>query len=219
MISDLRPTLEKGIKELGLVLPDKSIDLLLEYLIFLHKWNQTYNITGHHRIEEMLSLHLLDSLAVVKPLQSLILQQFTDLHHNLRILDVGSGAGLPGIVLAICFPDYQFVCLDAVSKKTAFLQQVKARLQLLNVTIVHSRIEAHLARYQIICSRAFSSLKQFTDLTSHCLESQGCWLAMKAKLHSEELNELDENHAVFHVEQLDVPNINADRCLVYLRKM
>jgi len=215
---DLRFKLEQGIKELGFSIADEQITKLLDYLRILYKWNQTYNITGHDSVDEMLSLHILDSLSIINPLQEQLKQCINEAESKVQILDVGSGAGLPGVVLSICLPQYHIVCLDAVSKKTAFLQYVKSVLCIPNVTVLNSRIEKHAKPYHVVTSRAFSSLNQFTSLTNHCLDTNGFWMAMKGKHPSDELNMLDEKIEAFHVEHLNVPNINALRCLIFMRK-
>ena len=213
-----RKILESALLHWELTLSERQKQQLLDYLSLLHRWNQVYNISGHRQIEQMFKLHVLDSLSIIKPLQHHLTNfQPVNLSTRLKILDVGSGAGLPGIILAICFPMYDFVCVDAVAKKTAFLQQVKIQLQLSNTQIIHTRIENHHSTYQIITSRAFSSLQLFTQLTNHCIDERGCWFAMKGKFPASEIEELGTNLEVFHVEQLAIPDLNAERCLVWIK--
>jgi 16S rRNA (guanine527-N7)-methyltransferase len=210
--------LDNALLHWKLLLTEHQKQQLLGYINLLHRWNQVYNISGHRQIEQMFQLHVLDSLSIVQPLKQYLLNRYPNNQDTkLKILDVGSGAGLPGIVLAICFPEYEFVCIDAVAKKIAFLQQVKIQLQLQNTQVIHTRVENHGAKYQIITSRAFSSLHFFTQITNHCISDKGCWFAMKGKYPVREIEQLDSKLEVFHVEQLDIPELDAERCLVWIR--
>jgi 16S rRNA (guanine527-N7)-methyltransferase len=183
------------------------------YATLLQRWSKVYNISGHRQLDQIVRLHIIDSLSIVQPLQ-----EFLENRSPCNILDVGSGAGLPGIVLAICFPEHHFVCIDAVAKKAAFLQQVKLQLPLLNLRVIHDRIENHQANYHIITSRAFSSLQSFVFLTRHCLDIDGSWFAMKGKYPVNEIDKLDSDVEVFHVKQLDIPDQDGERCLVWIRR-
>lgn len=226
----LEPGLRQGLADLGLVLDDTQIARLLDYLGLIEKWTKVYNLTAVRNPEEMLTHHLLDSLAVITPLR----QQFASLHkqlagqdrslakvdtQKLRLLDVGSGAGLPGVVIAVCCPDVSVDCVDTVAKKAAFIQQVAGTLRLPNLRGLHARVESLTEKYDVISSRAFASLADFTRWSSAALAEQGVWLAMKGKRPTEEIAALPADIAVFHVEQLSVPGLDAERCIVWLRKV
>ena len=133
-------------------------------------------------------------------------------------MDVGSGGGLPGVVLAICRPEVQVTCVDTVGKKAAFIQQVAASLRLPNLRGLHARVETVQEEYDVICSRAFASLKDFTQWSQNALSAQGVWMAMKGKRPDEEIADLPAQVQVFHVEPLTVPGLDADRCMVWMRQ-
>lgn len=219
---ELEQALRGGLADLALVLEDRQIALLLDYLALIQKWTQVYNLTAVRDPAEMLTHHLLDSLAVIQPLR----RQLAGLHDqapdtdtvNVRLLDVGSGAGLPGVVIAICCPEITVDCVDTVAKKVAFIRQVAATLKLANLHGLHARVESLSDPYHVICSRAFASLADFTRLSSAALAPQGLWLAMKAKDPAEEVAALPATVKVFHVEQLVVPGLGADRCIVWMRQ-
>jgi 16S rRNA (guanine527-N7)-methyltransferase len=204
-------TLRAGLDELGLALADAQIAQLLAYLDLIAKWNKVYNLTAV-RPKEMLGQHLLDSLAAVGPLK----RQLGD--EPAKLLDVGSGAGLPGVVFAICNPKLQVDCVDTVGKKAAFIQQAAAQLQLPNLKGIHDRVENLKGPYDVISSRAFASLPDFVNWSSAVLAEEGVWLAMKGKHPEAELAALPEIAEVFHVEQLHVPGLDAERCIVWMRK-
>ena len=184
---------------------------LSSFLDLLERWNGTYNLTAVRERQAMLSHHLADCLAAVPPL-----------HRRLeagRLLDVGSGGGLPGVVFAIMLPSLQVTCLDAVGKKVAFIRQAAAALGLPNLHAEHARVEAwHSQPFDVITSRAFSSLANLVQWTSPLLADDGCWLAMKAKRPDAEIDALPASARVFHVEPLVVPGLNAERCLVWIRR-
>ena len=183
---------------------------LLQYLDLLQRWNATYNLTAVRDRQGMLTQHLADCLAVVKPL-SRVLQAG-------RVLDVGSGGGLPGVVLAIMRPQLQVTCVDTVGKKAAFVRQVAGSLGLNNLQSVHARVEAlALPSFDLITSRAFASLLDFTALTQPLLSEAGVWMAMKGKNPEAEVAQLPARISVFHVEQLQVPTLDAERCLVWMK--
>lgn len=207
----LAARLDAGLQALGLDLSPAQRDLLLRYLDMLGKWNQVYNLTAVRDPNEMLTQHLLDSLAVVEPLR----RQTGGAAG--RLLDVGSGGGLPGAVIAICCPQLKVDCLDAVGKKAAFVQQVAAGLGLPNLRGVHGRVEKVADRYDVVSSRAFASLADFVNGSRQALEGQGVWLAMKGKRPDDEIAALPSDVAVFHVEQLSVPELAAQRCIVWMR--
>jgi len=221
-MQNLRAPLCLGLQALGLSLSDVQIDHLLNYLALIQKWNKVYNLTAVRESAEMLTHHVLDSLALIKPLRQHLLTLPTanqSCDEPVRLLDVGAGAGLPGVVVAICCPDVLVDCVDAVAKKVAFIQQVAVTLKLGNLRGIHARVESLTERYPVITSRAFASLLDFTNWSACALAEQGVWLAMKGKHPANELAALPANVKVFHVEQLEVPGLNAERCLVWMRHL
>jgi 16S rRNA (guanine527-N7)-methyltransferase len=208
--------LRSGVAQLGLVLTEDQITQLLVYLDLIQKWTKVYNLTAVRNPEEMLTHHLLDSLAVIAPLR-LQVQALPTVDGEIRLLDVGSGAGLPGVVIAICCPDFVVHCVDTVAKKAAFIQQVAVQLKLPNLRGIHARVESLTDQYQIISSRAFASLFDFTNWSGAALAEQGVWMAMKGKHPGEEIAALPSGVEVFHVEPLVVPGLGAERCLVWMR--
>lgn len=212
---DLRTTLRSGVHALQLDLSERQLDLLLAYQDLIAKWTKVYNLTAVRDPAEMVSHHLLDSLAVVLPLRHYLAG--AELAHANRLLDVGSGAGLPGVVMAICCPTLAVTCVDKVAKKAAFIRQTALALKLPNLTGLHGRVEAVTQTFDVICSRAFASLADFTQLSGAALAPKGVWMAMKGKYPSDELTELPPNIDMFHVEQLIVPGLQADRCIVWMR--
>jgi len=207
----LESDLRAGAGQLGLALTDGQLAKLLQYLGLLQKWGKVYNLTAVREPAEVLSHHLLDSLAVVGPLH-----RHTQ-GRAVRLLDVGSGAGLPGAILAICCPEVQVDCLDAVAKKAAFVQQAAGTLQLPNLRGVHGRVEQVSETYDVVSSRAFASLADFVQGSRQALAPEGVWLAMKGKRPDAEMAALPGNTSVFHVEQLTVPGLDAERCIVWMR--
>ena len=207
----LESDLRAGAGQLGLALTDGQLAKLLQYLGLLQKWGKVYNLTAVREPAEVLSHHLLDSLAVVGPLH-----RHTQ-GRAVRLLDVGSGAGLPGAILAICCPEVQVDCLDAVAKKAAFVQQAAGTLQLPNLRGVHGRVEQVSETYDVVSSRAFASLADFVQGSRQALAPGGVWLAMKGKRPDAEMAALPGNTSVFHVEQLTVPGLDAERCIVWMR--
>jgi len=206
-----REQLEEGARTLGLDLTDAQIRQLLDYGSAILKWNKVYNLTALRDPTLVITHHLLDSLAAVPALGR---QQ----PGAGRLLDVGSGAGLPGVVIAICRPDVEVHCLDAVAKKMAFVQQMAGALQLPRLRGLHARVETLEGRYDVITSRAFASLVDFVDGSAQLLTPEGVWMAMKGKRPEEEIERLQTSVDVFHVEQLVVPGLDAERCIVWMRK-
>ena len=201
---------------LGLALEAAQVSALMDYLALIQKWTKVYNLTAVRDPAEMLTHHLLDSLAVVL----LLRRQLTAMNldgQRIRLLDVGSGAGLPGIVIAICCPEIAVDCVDTVAKKAAFIQQVAVTLRLPNLRGVHARVENLTDRYTVVSSRAFASLVDFTNWSVKALAEQGVWMGMKGKHPAEEMAALPSSVDVFHVEQLDVPGLDAERCIVWMR--
>ena len=208
--------LRQGLGALQLSLSDRQVSSLLDYLLLIAKWTKVYNLTAVRDPVEMMTHHLLDSLAALAPLQRHFSQ--AGLESANRLLDVGSGAGLPGVVIAICCPTVAVTCVDTVSKKAAFIKQAALALSLPNLTGLHARVESIDQPFDVICSRAFASLADFTQWSGGALAPRGVWMAMKGKHPAEELAGLPANVEVFHVEQLQVPGLGAERCLVWLRR-
>jgi 16S rRNA (guanine527-N7)-methyltransferase len=215
--------LSDGLQALGLALEPDTVDRLLAYMDLIAKWNKVYNLTSVRLPADMLRQHLLDSLAVVPALrrywqaQSGGDQPVSD--RPLRLLDVGSGGGLPGVVIALCEPGWQVTCVDTVGKKTAFIQQVAATLRMPGLRAVNARVETLKGGdFDVVCSRAFASLADFTAWSGAALAPGGVWLAMKGKRPDAELLALPPEITLFHVEQLVVPGLDAERCLLWLRR-
>ena len=207
--------------QLGLALTEAQMRGLLAYLALLQRWNKVYNLTALRDPEEMFSHHLLDCLAVLPPLRHWLAHAAVP---KPRLLDVGSGAGLPGVLLALLQPAWTVHCVDTVSKKASFIRQVAVDLRLPNLQGLHARVEALQPAqgvYDLITSRAFASLADFTGLSAHLLADKGVWMAMKGKLPADEQALLQAQSpvsvTVFHVEQLQVPGLGAQRCLVWMR--
>ena len=209
----MKSALQAGAQALGLALSDAQIDQLLEFLALLQKWNKVYNLTAVRDPQEMLTHHLLDSLAAVAPLRRHLAGQ-----GGTRLLDVGSGGGLPGVVFAICCPDVDVSCVDTVGKKAAFIQQAAVALNLRNLHGVHARVETLTTPFDLISCRAFASLPDFVTWSRSALAApHGVWLAMKGKHPEDEISALPADVSVFHVEQLTVPGLDAERCIVWMK--
>lgn len=202
--------LVRGARELGIELTARQQELLLGYLALLIKWNKAYNLTAVRDPDEMVSRHLLDSLSVVP-----YVAEAGD-----NWLDVGSGGGMPGIPLAILFPERRFTLLDSNGKKTRFLTQVKLELHLSNMDVVHSRIEAFTPAqpFSGICSRAFSSLADFVGWTRHLGNGETRWLAMKGLQPDDELQALPQDFRLERTHVLKVPGCQGQRHLLILRR-
>ena len=237
-----RQRVEAALPALGLALTGAQIDALLAYLDLISKWTRVYNLTAVREPAGMVTHHLLDCLAAMAPLAAHFgparrLQLASSVPESQphpeadlearagqgsRLLDVGSGAGLPGVVIAICFPGINVTCVDTVAKKAAFIKQVALTLKLPNLTGLHARVEALAAPvcppFDVICARAFASLADFTHLSAGALAPSGVWMAMKGKQPADELTALPQGIDVFHVEQLKVPDLDAERCIVWMRK-
>lgn len=217
MSASLADALHEGLTALGLALDAGQQTALLAYLDWLARWNRVYNLTAVRDPREMLTHHLLDSLAVVAPLRRQ-LAAMAPSQGGARLLDVGSGGGLPGVVLAIACPDVRVSCVDTVAKKALFVQQVAAALRLPNVRGVHARVERLTETFDVVTSRAFASLADFVHWSGAALAPQGVWMAMKGKVPHEEMAALPPGVSVFHVEPLTVPGLEAQRCIVWMRK-
>lgn len=210
--AELQQRLATLAERIPLLLSPAQSELLVRYIALLQRWNSTYNLTSVREPAQMLSQHLVDCLAVIPPLR----------HYYegraLRVLDVGSGGGLPGVVIAVLDPHITVTCVDSVGKKASFVQQVAAELGLSNLQARHARVEQlRAAPFEVIASRAFASLSDLVRLTRPHLAPGGAWMAMKGKHPDAELSALPNDIDVFHVEQLDVPELGAERCLVWMR--
>ena len=197
--------LVQGLMALGLVLSSPQQEQLLNFVKLITKWNKAYNLTAVRDPLEMVALHLLDSLAILPHVEPP------------RVADIGTGAGLPGIPLAICMPDCHFTLVDSNSKKTRFVQQAVLELKLKNVEVLHSRVELlkpeHL--FTTVMSRAFANMNDILQLTTHLLADNGILLAMKGLVPEQELAQLNTNYTVI---PLKVPGIEAERCLIRMEK-
>jgi 16S rRNA (guanine527-N7)-methyltransferase len=226
----LLPALQKGLAGLSLTLTEDQQTHLLAYMDLIGKWTKVYNLTAVRDADEMLTHHLLDSLAVVAPLRrelaklpipsaDAVAEQGVakSVRHKFSLLDVGAGAGLPGIVIAITCPEVSVTCVDTVAKKAAFIQQVAATLKLPNLKGLHARVESLNHPFDVVCSRAFASLVDFTTWSKFALAGHGVWMAMKGKHPDQELAVLPKSVKVFHVEQLQVPGLDAERCIIWMR--
>jgi 16S rRNA (guanine527-N7)-methyltransferase len=203
--------LKAGLEALGLEYTPEQLHTLLSYVDHLQRWNRAYNLTAIRRVEDMISHHLLDCLAVIDPLRRVA-------PHASRMMDVGSGGGLPGVVLALMNPQLEVTCVDAVGKKAAFVQQLAGTLSLPGLRGVHARVEdLESSRFDVVIARAFSSLADLVKLTRPLLAEGGCWAAMKGRDPTDERAQLPQDIDVFHVEQLQVPGLDAQRCLVWMR--
>lgn len=213
---ELRKELVLGLEVLELDLDGAQVELLLDYLAMIEKWNRVYNLTAVRDPGEMLTHHVLDSLAVVGPL----LRETEG--RPIRLLDVGSGAGLPGVVIAIACPQVEVTCVDTVAKKAAFIQQVSAASGLVNLRGLHARVESLDRRrgegHDVIVSRAFASLSDFVHWSGGALQVGGVWMALKGKHPQAEIDALPPTVDVFHVEPVAVPGLKADRCIVWMRE-
>ena len=194
--------LKSGITLLDLDNHEYLYTKLLIYIDLLIKWNKTYNLTSLTTKEDIITTHLLDCLSVVKKID------------GQRILDVGSGAGLPGLMIALARPTTHLCLIDKVAKKTSFMKQAVLELELSNVEVIHGRVEDLRVKnpFDMIVSRAFSEVEKFTSLTQHLISKQGAWLIMKSKkIMTEDLKKLDK---AFEVEPITVPYLEAERYLV-----
>lgn len=212
-LNNLTRTLEEGAKSMGLALSAAQIDKLMAYQALLAKWNKVYNLTALRDPAQMVTHHLLDSLSAVSAFAG-----------AQRVLDVGAGGGLPGIVLAIwaaeAQPQMQITLVDTVSKKTAFLNQVKAQLHLGNVSVLHARVEQLPVeqQYDVITSRAFAELKDFVRWSNHLLQQGGKYIALKGVLPQEEIDRLPAGWTVQQVQPLQVPGLDAERHLIFMER-
>ena len=217
MTAALEQTLRDGAQALALDLSEAQIALLLDFMALLQKWNKVYNLTSVRDPAEMVTHHLLDSLAAVAPLRRHLAEVVRAGLEAPRLLDVGSGGGLPGVVFAICCPQLDVSCVDTVAKKAAFIQQAAVTLKLRNLHGIHARVESLSKPFDVVSCRAFASLLDFTTWSRAALGEGAVWLAMKGKHPADEIAALPAQVQVFHVEQLAVPGLDAERCIVWLR--
>jgi 16S rRNA (guanine527-N7)-methyltransferase len=215
MSAPLEIPLRDGVQQLGLSLSDEQIAQLMAFLDLLQKWNKVYNLTSVRDPQEMLTHHLLDSLAAVPPLVRHL--EGAGLPAP-KLLDVGSGGGLPAVVFAICLPQLDVSCVDTVGKKVAFIQQAAAALRLRNLHGIQSRVEQLSQQNDVVSCRAFAALQDFTAWSAQTLKADGIWLAMKAKRPDDELALLPASVQVLNIEPLQVPGLDAERCIVWMRQ-
>lgn len=212
---DEAAALQQDAAQLGCALTHHQTAALGRYLDLLSRWNAIHNLTAVREREAMRVQHLLDCLAVVAPLRRRLGGAAP------RLLDVGSGAGLPGVVLAIAWPELDVTCVDPVGKKVAFIRQAQAELCLPNLAAEHARAEQLTAPpFPLIISRALSRLREFVRWTRPLRADGGWWIAMKGQTPDDEIAELDREtngQTAFHVEHLTVPHLQAARCLVWMQ--
>lgn len=207
MGDSLLEQIQQGCDELNIILTDEQCQQLLAYVVLLDKWNKVYNLTSVRDPNEMISRHILDSLAILPYLA------------GKTLLDVGTGAGLPGIPIAIIKPDMTVTLLDSNSKKTRFLQQAKAELSLSNVTVVHGRVEqVELPKFDTVTARAFSTIDDIIDLAGRHCDDAGCLLLMKGIYPEAELKAVKDGFHLQDVMSLTVPGCDGQRHLVRLIK-
>jgi 16S rRNA (guanine527-N7)-methyltransferase len=199
--------LQHGCKALALNVSEERQVKLVAYVELIAKWNKAFNLTSVRDPGEMISRHILDSLAILPYLE------------GGSLLDVGTGAGLPGIPVAILKPEMAVTLLDSNSKKTRFLQQAKAELKLENITVVHSRVEdADLPKFDLVSARAFSTIDDIIDLAGRHCDDAGCLVLMKGLYPEEELQAVTDGFSLQDIQSLDVPGCEGQRHLVRLRK-
>ena len=205
---DLHSILASGLEALSLNLTDNQQHQLVEFVLLINKWNKAYNLTSVRCPKQMMVKHVLDSLAIVPHLT------------GDNIIDVGTGPGLPGMPLAIAFPDKTFTLLDSLGKRVRFMTQCVHTLKLTNVTPVNSRVENHIGDkpYDIVLSRAFASLKDMLHWCEHLVDSDGQFLALKGQFPQSEIDEVSDHFQVVNTENITVPNLDGERHLVWLRK-
>ena len=211
--SALAEAIAFGAAELSLPLQATQVDALVRYLRLVERWNATYNLTAVRDARAMVTQHVLDCLAA-----AVALVRHRDAAATRRLLDVGSGAGLPGLVFALLLPDLQVTCVDAVGKKAAFITQAVSVLSIGNAVGLHARVETLTGReHDVVASRAFASLARFVAATRHLLADNGEWMALKGKAPRAEIAELTDVQS--SIEPVAVPGLAAERCIVWLRPL
>jgi len=211
---DIPQRLHAALERLQVAAAPEQEQALLRYLALLQRWNAVYNLTAVREPDAMLTHHLLDCLAAVGPLGRELGR-----HKARRIVDVGSGAGLPGVVFGLMDAKSDVLCVDSVAKKVAFISQAIGELGLKNVRAQHARIQSVHARADVVTARAYASLNDLVRNTAHLLDAAGVWMAMKGRRPDQEMADLPSDIEVFHVEPVEVPGLRADRCLVWLRRV
>ncbi len=212
-IGDTRGAIHRAAAEASLPLSDRQADQLVDYVSLLQRWGATYNLTSIRDPGRIVTHHLADCFVAVEPLR----REARSLQSP-SVLDVGSGAGLPGIVFGLMNPQWKVTCVDSVGKKAAFVRQVVADLGLAKVDVAHARIESIQERHDVVVARAFSSVSNLVAATEHVLASGGFWMAMKGRRPDDELRDVDPAKWTFHVEQVDVQSLEAERCLIWIRR-
>ena len=209
---DLREILVQGAKKMNVALAEPQISNLLNYIREFDKWNKAYNLSAIRDIRQMVARHLLDSLSVVPYF-------LTSKHSTEKVIDVGTGGGLPGIPLAIMFPEKKFTLLDSAGKKTRFLFHVKTLLKLENVSVENRRVEEFqpAQKFNAVISRAFASLQDMTDGCAHLLENEGVFLAMKGIYPQDELAPIANKIVLLESIKLDVAETDGERHLLVLQ--
>jgi 16S rRNA (guanine527-N7)-methyltransferase len=205
---DMREQLQRGVQKMDITLNESQEDALLAFVTLLKKWNKVFNLTALNREDDMMRLHILDSLAVLPYV------------NGKRVIDIGSGAGLPGIPLAIMKPDTQFVLLDSNGKKTRFITQAFAQLGLKNVEVIHSRVEGYQPTelFDVVMARAFAAAPKAVALIEHLLADDGEIVLLKSKLVGEEVQQTPDNYDK-RIEVFHVPHVDAERNVLILRKI
>ncbi|AUC90080.1 16S rRNA (guanine(527)-N(7))-methyltransferase RsmG [Alteromonas sp. MB-3u-76] len=205
---ELHSILASGLEALSLDLTNDQKQQLVEFVLLIDKWNKAYNLTSIRCPKQMMVKHILDSLAIVPHLT------------GDNIIDVGTGPGLPGMPLAIAFPDKTFTLLDSLGKRVRFMTQCVHTLKLTNVTPVNSRVENHVGEkpYDIVLSRAFASLKDMLHWCEHLVDSDGQFLALKGQFPQKEIDEVSDHFLVSDTKNITVPNLDGERHLVWLSK-
>ncbi len=201
-----RKILQQGLQELNITSNEDSIERLLAFIQLIEKWNKAYNLTAVRNKQDMARLHILDSLTVLPYVQ------------GSHVADIGTGAGLPGIPLALFLPDVEFTLVDSNSKKTRFVQQAILELKLKNVNVIHSRVETLVPEslFSTVIMRAFANLQDIMHLTKHLISDKGILLAMKGQTPDKELNEIAQPYSIIPIH---VPGIEAERCLIQIEGM
>jgi len=218
VLDALEAELQAGLGAFGLDADPEQRRRLVAHLRLIERWNRVYNLTAIREPAAMVVQHTLDSLALVQPLRRYF-DGSDPAAGRRRLLDVGSGAGLPGVVIAIMEPDLDVTCVDAVAKKAGFVRQAGIELGLHNLQAVHARVEdlPTSPAFDIVTARAFASLSDLVELTRPLLAADGAWAAMKGALPQDEITALPPDVAVFHVEPLAVPGLDARRCLIWMK--